>query len=304
VALEGLNGGACNDFLIVNNPFAAPAPISKDFCAPITIRFTPTSVGTKQCTLRIVSDDPDTPVVTRPVTGTLPAPQLSVPASISYLPEVIQSVGACTTTKAWPVANTGACPVEVTAASVTTLASDYSLVGLPGTPISVKPGQQLGQGDLGSSFGPTVLARQRAGVLSVTWKNDPILGTTTTSTTAVCGEGVRTGARVLVTINGTPAPTGSVERLQLARISGNKNSRIVDTVSVAKDLPLTTVPASGACTGFQYHREYGTVANPLMLMPGSYRVTITAVVNGKRQNKTVAFDVSTCDFNPTVVVNF
>ena len=304
VALEGPSGGACNDFLIVNNPFAAPAPISKDFCAPITIRFTPTSVGAKQCTLQILSDDPDTPVVTRPVTGTLPEPQLTVPASISYLPEVIQSVGACTTTKAWPVANTGACPVEVTAASVTTLASDYSLVGLPGTPISVKPGQQLGQGDLGASFGPTVLARQRAGVLSVTWKNDPILGTTTTSTTAVCGEGVRTGARVLVTINGTPAPTGSVERLHLARISGNKNSQIVDTVSVAKDLPLTTVPASGACTGFQYHREYGTVANPLMLMPGSYRVTVTAVVNGKRQNKTVAFDVSTCDFNPTVVVNF
>jgi hypothetical protein len=304
VALEGPSGGACNDFVIVNNPFAAPAPISKDFCAPITIRFTPSSVGAKQCTLRITSDDPDTPVVTRTVTGTLPAPQLSVPASISYLPEVIQSVGACTTPKAWPVANTGACPVEVTAATVSTLASDYSLTGLPTTPISVKPGQQLGQGDLRSSFGPTVLARQRAGVLSVTWKTDPILGTTTTSNTAVCGEGVRTGARVLVTINGAPAPSGSVEKLQLARISGNKNSQIVDTVSVAKDLPLTTVPASGACAAFQYHREYGTVANPSMLMPGSYRVTVTAVVNGKRQNKTVAFDVSTCDFNPTVVVDF
>lgn len=111
--------------------------------------------------------------------------------------------------------------------------------------------------------------------------------------------------KVSATIRGgTPAPTGSVEKVQLARISGNKNSQIVDTVSVAKDLPLTTVPASGACAGFQYHREYGTVANPLMLMPGSYRVTITAVVNGKRQNKTVAFDLSTCDFNPTVVVNF
>lgn len=304
VALESPSGGACNDFVIVNNPFAAPAPISKDFCAPITVRFTPSSVGAKQCTLRIVTDDPDTPVVTLPVTGTLPAPQLSVPASISYLPEVIQSVGACTTSKAWPVANTGACPVEVTAATVSTLASDYSLAGLPSTPISVKPGQQLGQGDLRSSFGPTELARQRAGVLSVTWKTDPILGTTTTSNTAVCGEGVRTGARVLVTINGAPAPTGTVEKLQLARMSGNKNSQIVDTVSVAKDLPLVTVPASGACGGFQYHREYGTVANPSMLMPGSYRVTVTAVVNGKRQNKTVAFDVSTCDFNPTVVVDF
>jgi len=304
VALEGPSGGACNDFVIVNNPFAAPAPISKDFCAPVTIRFTPTSVGAKQCTLRISSDDPDTPVVTLPVTGMLPVPQLTVPASISYLPEVIQSVGACTTAKAWPVANTGTCPVEVTAATVSALSSDYSLLGLPGTPISIKPGQQLGDGGLLSSFGPTALARVRAGVLSVTWKNDPVLGTTTTSTTAVCGEGVRTGARVLVTINGTPAPTGSVEKLQLVRISGNKNSQIVDTVSVAKDLPLTTVPASGACTGFQYHREYGTVANPLMLMPGSYQVTATAVVNGKRQNKTVAFDVSTCDFNPTVVVNF
>ncbi len=304
VTLESLGGGVCNEFVIVNNPFATPAPISKDFCTPVTIRFTPTSVGLKQCNLRIVTDDPETPTVIKLVQGTVPAADLVAPANISYLPEVIQSVGACTSPKPWVVSNNGTCPVLVTDAAVSVGATDYSLLGKPETPIPVKPGHQLGEGDLKSIFGPTVLARQRTGTLSVTWEVDPITHATTTTNTNVCGEGVRTGARVLVTIGGVPAPTGTVEKIQLARITGNKNSQIVDSVSVAKDLPLTTVAPSGACLGFQYHREYGTVSNPLMLLPGSYRVTATAIVAGKRKNMTVSFDVSTCDFNPTVVVPF
>ena len=39
-------------------------------------------------------------------------------------------------------------------------------------------------------------------------------------------------------------------------------------------------------------------------LPGSYQVTASAIINGKRKSLTVGFDVSTCDFNPTVVVNF
>jgi hypothetical protein len=46
------------------------------------------------------------------------------------------------------------------------------------------------------------------------------------------------------------------------------------------------------------------VSNPIQLAPGSYQVTVTAIVNGKRTKKSVGFDVSTCDFNPTIVVNF
>jgi len=65
-----------------------------------------------------------------------------------------------------------------------------------------------------------------------------------------------------------------------------------------------TVTPSAPCGPFQYHREYGTVSNPIQLLPGSYQITATAKINGKRKNLSVGFDVSTCDFNGTIVVNF
>jgi hypothetical protein len=33
-------------------------------------------------------------------------------------------------------------------------------------------------------------------------------------------------------------------------------------------------------------------------------VTVQAIINGKRKSKSVGFDLSTCDFNPSVVVDF
>jgi hypothetical protein len=54
----------------------------------------------------------------------------------------------------------------------------------------------------------------------------------------------------------------------------------------------------------QYHREYGTVSNPIQLLPGSYQVTVSATVNGKKQSLTIGFDVSTCTFNPNIIVQF
>jgi hypothetical protein len=97
-----------------------------------------------------------------------------------------------------------------------------------------------------------------------------------------------------------------VESIKIGRINANRNKNNVDTVDNARDLPLITFtyPAGSACTQFQYHREYGTASNSIQLLPGSYTVTATAIINGKRKSKTVAFDVQTCDFNPTVLVDF
>jgi hypothetical protein len=117
----------------------------------------------------------------------------------------------------------------------------------------------------------------------------------------LCGEGVRTGARVLVTAAG--APLALVESIHLQRLTANRNRNLLDTVDNAKNLPLITVDPDGVCPTFQYHREYGTVSNPIQLAPGSYTVTVSARVGNKLRKKTVGFDVQTCDFNPTVVVN-
>ncbi len=95
-----------------------------------------------------------------------------------------------------------------------------------------------------------------------------------------------------------------VERIHLQRINANRNKKILDTTDNAKDLPLQSVTPAAPCAAFQYHREYGTVSNPIQLLPGSYQITATAIVNGKRTSKTVGFDVTTCGFNPNIVVNF
>jgi len=63
------------------------------------------------------------------------------------------------------------------------------------------------------------------------------------------------------------------------------------------------IPA-GPCAPFTYHKEYSTIANDMQLLPGSYQVTATAIVGGKRMSKTVGFDVTTCDFDPSVVITF
>ena len=292
---------SCSDFTLVNNPF--PAIVSHDSCVDVAIRFTPTSAGPKSCNLVISSNDPDTPTITEVVTANTPVASIDVPPDQSFLPEVIQTAGVCTTARPFPISNTGACNLNITNVSIGgTNAGDYALSGLPSFPIILQPGHVAGEGNLDTVFGPNVIDRDRIGSLTVTYESDPITHTMTSVTRDLCGEGVLTGARVLVRVGGVPVPM--VEKIQLQRINGNRNKNQLDTNDVAQNVPLQTVTPSGACALFQFHREYGTVSNPIQLLPGSYQVTATAIVNGKRKNKSVGFDVDTCDFNPTIIVDF
>jgi hypothetical protein len=292
---------ACPDFTLKNSPF--PTSVSPDSCMDVMIQFTPTSVGPKSCSLVIESNDPDQPTITLTVTGNTPSPSIDVSPDMSFLPEVIQSIGACSSQKPFPISNTGQCNLRITNIAIGgENVSDYSLSGLPSFPIILEPGHIAGEGNLKTVFAPTDLDRDRQGDITVTYVSDPITGATTEVTRELCGEGVRTGARVLVTVGGVPADV--VKKIQLQRITGNKNKKIVNTVDVTRNVPLSTENPNSPCPTFQYHREYGTVQNELMLLPGSYRVTATIVVNGKNKNKTVAFDVTTCDFNPNIVINF
>jgi hypothetical protein len=151
-------------------------------------------------------------------------------------------------------------------------------------------------------FAPTAVARVREATISVTYISDGVTGAATTVTRKLCGEGVYTGARVLVMQGGVPVPF--VERIHLQRINANRNKPILDTQDNAQNLSLVTVVPNAPCGPFQYHREYGTVSNLIQLLPGSYQVTASAIINGKRKSLSVGFDVTTCDFNPTIVVNF
>ena len=125
-----------------------------------------------------------------------------------------------------------------------------------------------------------------------------------TVTRNLCGESVKTGARVLVTHSGVPLDL--VKQIKLRRVTGNNNQGPVDTVETALDVELQQVTPLLPCPPFQYHREYGTVSNPIQLLPGSYLVTVKAKIPGMNgfQQQTVGFDVSSCDFNPNITVDF
>ena len=292
---------ACPDFTLINNPF--PATVSPDSCEDLVIRFTPTSAGPKSCNLSIMSDDPDTMNVNLEVTANTPVPSIDVPPDQAFPPEVIQSTGACSTLKPFPISNTGTCNLRISNVQIGGAnAGDFGLSGLPSFPIILEPGHIAGEGALQTVFAPTVIDRDRLGNVTVTYVSDPISGATTDVTRALCGEGVRTGARVLVTASGVPFAT--VEKIHLQRLTANRNKKILDSTDVAMNLPLQTVTPAAPCTPFQFHREYATVSNPIQLAPGSYQVTATAVVGGKRKSKSVGFDVTTCDFNPTIMIDF
>jgi hypothetical protein len=291
----------CADFTIVNNPF--PATVSHDFCVPVVVRFTPTSCGPRTCTLTIISDDPDSGINTVTLTANTPCPSIDVPPDLAFLPEVIQTVGTCNTLQPFPISNKGQCNLIITAITIGGVnAGDYALSGLPSFPIILQPGHIAGEGDLNVVFAPTVVDRDREATITVTYVIDPTLGTTAQVTRKLCGEGVRTGARVLVTSGGIPV--AKVEKIHLQRLTGNRNRDRLDSVDVVQKVSLVTVTPALPCQPFQYHREYGTVSNPVQLPPGSYQVTATAIINGKHKTLVVGFDVQTCDFNPTVVVDF
>jgi len=267
------------------------------------IRLTPTSCGPKSCTLVIVSDDPASRTNTFTVTANTPCPQIDVPPDLAFAPEVIQSVGACQSLLPFPISNKGNCNLVIASIVIGGAdTGDFALSGLPSFPVILEPGHLVGEGDLNVVYAPTQIDRARMATLTVTYVVDPITGATMNVTRALCGEGVLTGARVLVMQGGIPLAL--VEKIQLQRINANRNKGLLDTQDVAMNLPLVTVTPAAPCQPFQYHREYGTVSNPIQLLPGSYQVTVAAIIHGKRKSLTVGFNVDTCDFNPNIVVNF
>jgi len=294
--------GTCDDFEIVGNPF--PADVSHDFCMPLDVIYTPTEVGAHSCQLTITSKDVNSPAVIN-LSGETPTNSLAALNNIAFPATVIQENGPGVSSSPLPVVNNGVCPVTVTA---TTASPDvYTLSGLPDLPVPLMPGEQLGDGALDALFKPTTLARHTEGVVTVTYEHDPIMHLTTDISNAMCGEGVHTGARVLVTNAGIPVD--NVIRLQLQRINANRNGNRggkVDSIETAKNLPAISVnpSANGVCEGFVYHREYGTVSNPVQLLTGSYQLTAVILQNGKRKTKTAAFSVDTIDFNRTIEITF
>ena len=257
-----------------------------------------------------MTDDENFPETLVTVTGNTPAPMIDVPPDIGFPPEVIQSVDSCVTQEPFPISNTGICPLTITNVVTNTTVDnagdpdEYFTSGLPSFPIILDAGHIAGSGDLSIDFRPQFIDRDRLGSVHVTYLSDPITGAATVVDRDLCGEGVFTGARVLVTVGGVPLD--EVKSLKIHRLTANRNKDRLDSVDQAMNLPLTNVNPAPPCGSFQYHREYGTVSNPVQLSTGSYQVTaqIRHPLTGKITKKSVGFNVDSCDFNPTVIIDF
>jgi hypothetical protein len=281
-----------------------PVTVSHDFCFSFTVIFTPTTAGTHTTTITILSNDPSTPTLLIPVTAQVGAGRIGTPASVLFDPTVIHVLGNCHSSRPLVVANTGTCSVEVTGLAISgTNASDYAFSGLPSLPLAIEPGHEVGSGDLKLVFTPAAVARERTAQATVTFIPNPSTGVPSTQTVALCGEGVRTGARVLVTQAGVPiAQVHEIELKRLDATVGGFPKEVDEQRNVALQT-VTPTPGSG-CAALQFHREYGGASNLRQLVPGVYQLKIEATIAGKEEERKMWFQVETCGFDGTIVVDY
>jgi hypothetical protein len=262
----------CSTFELVNNPF--PAMISHDFCLPLTIRATPSGAGTFVCALEIESNDPDDPVVVVGVTGSVRGGSLDVSPDVAFPPTVVQDIAPCVSYRPFPITNDGDCPVTVTAVDVVGVGGYFDIQSLPSLPVTLLPGEQLGDGLLTVSFAPQVVERYGTALIEVVYETDlPAIGDTETVTRLLCGEGVRTGMRVVVTRDDVPMP--EVDRLKLFRVFyPGTTEETKQIIQLDLDVPLSMTEEQLPCTSAPYHTEYGGETNPITLVPGTYDVWV------------------------------
>ena len=282
-----------------------PIVISPGACFPFEVTYKPSGIGPQTGTLTISSDDPAHPSVNVQATGQSAGGLLGLSPNVRFSPTVIQSLGPCQSAKPFVISNTGTCDLTITNITIGGAnPGDYSLSGLPAFPITLQPGHIAGAGDLNIVLAPTALARERTANISVTFVSDPGTGATSVQTRELCGEGVLTGARVLVTQGGVPMPL--VHEIELKRVRGGFLGWFDKEVDEVKNAPLQNVtPSPGsACAAFPFHREYAAITNPTQLRPGLYQLKVEAKIAGKEVRKKVFFKINTCNFNGTIVVDF
>lgn len=298
-----------NTMFAVSTPSGGyPVVIQPGSCFPFEATFTPTQPGAQSAILTVATNDLTTPSVTLTATARVEAGSPGLSPNLRFAPTVIQNLSSCKTSKPFVISNTGTCDLTITNVAIGgTNSGDFTLSGLPAFPIILQPGHAVGSGDLNVDFAPTNVARERIGNITVTF-NDPITGAASTLTRQLCGEGVRTGARVLVTQGGVPV--AQVPRIELRRHGEygwyGAFKATSSRMEAVENVSLQTLPATSgtACGEVRFHREYGGVSNSAQLRPGLYELKVRVVVGSNTVEKKVWFNIDTCGFNGTIVVDF
>ena len=261
------------DFTLEGVP-PLPTTLQPGACFDFTVKFTPTSIGPKSETYTITSDDPVNPTINCIVTGETVASSVGVPARIAFQPTVISTVGHCPNDEPLVIVDTGICNVRVTTVTLSGVNADsFALVGLPTAvdPLTITPGEQLGDGNLKVRFAPSQMITERfhSAQVNVGFISDPFSLEETTVTVPLMGESVQTGFRMLVRAGGVPVSnvlkmTASVK----GKSAGGKKSSQNLKVTKATLRTVTAPDPFADDLSFQYHAEFGGLTNSTQLPTG------------------------------------
>jgi hypothetical protein len=295
---------ATTEFVIVDPAVdpSRPLRVKAGETLPVTVRFTPTSAGVKTASIVVLTNDPDSPSVTVPVTAeteTGTVGSLSLPEGLAFPPTVTRNFGEFFSELPATIGNNGSGTLRINNIALTGAgAGDYRLVGLPAFPILLNSGDTVGQGDFRVQFRPTRVARHIEADLVITVA-DPVNGQVIgTETVPLCGEGVAPGSRLLVNVGGAPSPV--VKTIELQRQNKAKFQNVISFRNVAPRAKNGNPP----CPAFTFHVEVGGADSPAkvtFLRPGTYRWVVTQRVGNRNVKKTVPFRVENGTFQDVAV---
>ncbi|MBI2877784.1 MAG: choice-of-anchor D domain-containing protein [Candidatus Tectomicrobia bacterium] len=238
-----------SDFSWVDPP-ETPFTLKPRESRTLTVRFLPTTEGTKTGLLTLTSDDPDNPTATVDLSGKgMDAPQITfTPPTLSFKVPILNSFQDLSV----QVSNTGTQDLTVTFLTLT--GTDFSLVGeLPLFPLTLVPGASR---TIAVRFSPTREGPQKG---TLTFKsNDP---DEATAPVALSGWGGREA----------PAITLSPKAVDFGDVQLNTFED--HSLVVQNDGTLDLVVSSLKMVGVEFSLV-GTVTLPFTLAPGASR-TIT-----------------------------
>jgi hypothetical protein len=298
------------DFQLEGVP-GLPVTVQSGSCFTFTVKFTPTSAGPKSATLTINSDDPDSPVISCDVTGETAVSSVGVPPRIPYQPTVISTVGHCPSDEPLAVVNTGMCNLKVTTVSISGInAASFSFVGLPSSsdPLTLLPGEQLGDGSLYVRFAPAQMLTERfhQAQVNVTYIKDPFSLEEETVTVPVMGEAVQNGFRLLVRAGGVPVDNVLKIKATVKGLKANGKKAKVNLNMKNATLRKVDAPAPFKDDlSFVYQAEFGALTNSAQLPTGECLMKVQYRIGKKKVTKTIRFQtLDTCTFNQDVIADF
>lgn len=297
-----VTGANASEFTVTSGAFTLAPGASR----ALTVTFTPNGFGPRTATVRLTSDDPETPTVDIPLSGTGFGPEITLltpnPPSIAFGGV---SVGQTSGGTAVSIRNDGNANLNLTAINLSN-SSDFVLVDAPTPPVAIAPGAVLSA--ISVACRPTATG-QRTGVITLVSNDasEPNTAITLTCTGMMGNLAVTSPATPVVVpatdVGATSAPVViTVQNTGNAPIMLNAPTISPSVFTISTGLGVTTL-AAGATTSLAVRftpNADGAASGTLTLPYGSAQPLIVGLV-GTGRAALVSVSSPTIGFGNVVV---